>query len=588
MRRPALALLGACLGCGEASLSVVFEVPRRFADEVRSSQVRLLRPPSGATFDCAALAWGELSDDAVRLSLERQVGVAEGERAPLSDVDRTARKIVLAEALGADGAVLARGCAEVDEILGQAEVRIAGEPVPRLALATSATVGLDLGEGRAVRIEARVRDRFDVPLDGIEVEWRRADPTGRLARGMASSERGGRARLDAEAPRVPGPFRVEVRARWMDQAPLLVSGFVRPPPESGVLGGRARDYRTGRVGPNGEPGVAALLASGPGQSRVARVYRDGSGALVESMSAVIGGADATLGLIERPGEGSDRPVVITTDGWWEIQPSGEALERPAYRPPASEGPRRAVGFNPCDGSAPELLVVYGEGRAIVHRADGTRGPGFRDTLDVVAAGCVENELGAPVRLMVAAQPSLQFRLVAEARADLYWIRGWLALPDGVSIGPGVGDQPSVLIGSQLDLDDIVVSRAAVRVDGERFELAPRATNRPPAYPLATRGGDFDGDGELDTMSIVERLARDPRTPPTLALWAVYGEGDASPRLAGAADLVGGPGPTGFVDPDLLVVDLDRDGRDDVVIGERMPEDNRPSQIVVYSMGLLSP
>ncbi len=569
MRTWALAL--ALIACDDPELDLAFEVPPAYRDQLASVQLRLLRPPPALPFDCEALAFGEVGQDSLRSSLERQVGVLPGEEAPLGALDRRSPTVALAEGLDASGTAIVIGCLEVVEVTDRRPRVIRGEPVAALSLAAGATLAVD--QGAALSAEARVVDRLGNRLAEVAVRWTvvARDDLGRHVHGVTDGD--GRARLDAEAPLAPGPFRLVARPRW--GAAADVGGFVRPQPERLPFDGQVLDARVGRVGPGGEPGVVALM--GPeGQARLNRWYRRADGSAGSTSSDPIAGDAPTLGLVERPNQASDLPIVLTTAAWWEMGPTGAVRQRPGYQPPMVQGgdedpPQRLIGFTPCGGGDPEVLVVYRSGFTDVHGEDGGLLVGFREPLFAVAAGCVANNRGPEARTMVVAQPADPLQLVVEYGPNQFWVRDWLALPAGASFSPPVGGGPRLLIGAQLDRNDVVLSRARVAADSDRFELIDEGIDRPPSLPLETASGDLDGDRRLDVVALVRR----PRGE-RFGLFAALAGPPERGRLTGDVDL-----PSGLAAPRLFVLDLDGDGSDDILVVGR----GAAGSAWLYPMGL---
>lgn len=571
------ALIGA--GCSDPSFEVVFEVPPVYREDIRNVQASLLRPGASA-FDCDALAFGLVSPEALRLSLDRQLGVTPGSDSVLADVDRTGAKVVLAEGLDADGQVLVSGCSSFGEIERTEVYTIVAEPVPQLDVVAGSTLTVDIGSPLAPTVSVMLRDARGRPLPGLAVRWEVVGVAGRAGVGEVLTGADGGARLAIAAPTRAGPFTVVLRARWAPARRL--DGFVRATPLVHRLSGAALDHRSGRIGPTGQLGVVSLIQEADARYRVLRLHAGGpQGGLVESMSGPIVGTDAVLGLITPPDGAAARPIVVTNNGWWEIPADGVPIERQGYLPPGRPNtePRRLLPFTPCGGGEPQLLGVYGTGLLLVHDAEGQRVLTFGEPLDVVAAGCVGNAIGEDVRTLIVDEAGVGLRLVAETMPMSFLVRDWVAVRVGMSFTEPLAGTPRTLIGTQIDVNDFVVSRARFAVAPDRFDILTDGTDAPPELPLLTLGGDLDGDGALDLVSLYQSFRVEGPEP--YGVWVVLDRGED--RLQGAAELIGGPGATGFVDPQLLLVDIDGNGRHDILVAERSSGTGRASQVVVYPM-----
>ena len=223
-------------------------------------------------------------------------------------------------------------------------------------------------------------------------------------------------------------------------------------------------------------------------------------------------------------------------------------------------------------------------RECTAQEDGTRRTGFAGGIDVLASGCVADQTGTEFRTLVIddlINGGLQ--IAAELQPSMFAGLQWFAVAFGMSFAEPLGDSPGLLLGTQLLVNDFVVARLGLdRLDNDRFELSELGLDAPPSVPQANRGGDLDGDRNLDVVSLFGRPSAVGQ-PVQFAVWAALHANVDGRRLAGEFD-VGQPTSRA---PELFVLDLDLDGIDDVVTAEMNGEDAgaTSSAIEIYSMGL---
>ena len=100
------------------------------------------------------------------------------------------------------------------------------------------------------------------------------------------------------------------------------------------------------------------------------------------------------------------------------------------------------------------------------------------------------------RLLILEDPQQNLvvaRLVNEGFIGQYW----LAVPNGIAFAPAIGSNEKLLLGTQLAMNDVVISRYAVRTEQETLRLVERDVDRTNGIPLFTAAGDIDGDTMLD-------------------------------------------------------------------------------------------
>ncbi|MEQ9502542.1 MAG: hypothetical protein RIT81_37070 [Deltaproteobacteria bacterium] len=573
--------------CGEPEVHVRFDVPAAYRPFVDDTSLAIYLPPAGAPFTCDDLAFAQIDDDLVRASRVASIAERELEIAPLADIDRVAPKVFVAEGVDALGQRLVVGCAEVGEIGSDTEVAIRGRPVTRTTTIAS-SIQQTLGDALTAPVVVTIVDFLGQPLPGADVRWQVVGASGEGPIGRGTSDGEGRVSIDAQLPTRAGPFVLDVRVRWAEGDAAAIPGFVVPPPTIDAIEGRVFDVRAGRIGPNGEPGFVALKDGDlPRTRRVVFVYQVPGGALQMRTSQAINGTVAALGLLS-PTTGRDRPVVITESEWYEFTTDGAPLFSTAYEPPPGAlgaAPLAIHEAGPCtdDADGPYVIVSYDAPNAAIFDATGMQRGEFGGRLDTISAGCVSDEKGGLVRMLVLNQQNIGLVVAAELTPQQYALREWYAIASGMSFAPSINGSERLLLGTQLSVNDFVVSRLKIERTGPgAFELVMAGLDSPPAPPVRNRGGEVDGDGTLDVISLFTRPRVDAFEPPRYAVWGVLGREARGRRVAGDFDL---PMPE-LVDPELLLVDIDQDGADDIVIVERSASGVLvgDARVEIYSMG----
>ncbi|MBK6685657.1 MAG: hypothetical protein IPG45_14400 [Deltaproteobacteria bacterium] len=582
------------VACGDPQIHLTFPIPAEYAALTDAVTLKIYEPPAAEPFTCEDLAFGAADPDVVRISLASELP-ARDDVVPLTGIDRVGSKLFLAEGVTTDGRRLIVGCQAVGTIENDTDVELVARPTTRVRVNSRPTLARVLGRPLDGPIVLRVTDARsadpeagqDEPLLGVDVRWQVVGSGGSGASGEAVSNAMGDVAIMPALPTRAGPYQLDVKVAWAESPPEGVSGFVSPPPEQVRIPARTLAYQAGRIGPNGEPGLAALLVDQLRSVKVALIYRSPStGEILQQISDSIAADAAVLGLLDVPGRNRDRPVVITRTSWLEVGADASLIPRATYQAPISP-PRRAVPFGDCSATrAPELLVIYGSlGDTVsVYEDDGTRRTGFAGGIDVLASGCVADQTGTEFRTLVIddlINGGLQ--IAAELQPSMFAGLQWFAVAFGMSFVEPLGDSPGLLLGTQLLVNDFVVARLGLdRLDDDRFELSEIGLDAPPSVPQANRGGDLDGDRNLDVVSLFGRPSGLGQ-PVQFAVWAALHATLDGRRLAGEFD-VGQPTSRA---PELFVLDLDLDGIDDVITAEMNGEDAGATStaIEIYSMGL---
>lgn len=587
MKRSALLVLLALTACGEPSITVRFVVPAAYRANVDGTALSIYEPPQAAPFSCDDVAFNEVGDEILRASRVATIDEQEGEITPLSDIDRLAPKVLVAEGF-ATGERVVVGCVEVGEIADDETIEIQAQPTTRTGTVAE-SIQAPLNATLADPVTITVTDFRGERLGGADVRWQVIGPGGPSDIGRATSDGDGRVSIAPDLPGIAGPFVLEVRVRWAEQAPEPIPGFVVPNAEVMELSGRIFDVRSGHVGPNGEPGFVALAGTDIlGSRRLIFVYRASSGGeLLTRVGQSVPAVSAALGLLDVPGEDRDRAIMVTDDAWYEYTTDGQPLRSDAYEPPPRARGAAPLSIHPAGGcpvpsTGPSVVISYDAEDAGIYEQNGLLTIAFNQRIEALAGGCVTDEKGTPTRMLVLNQRDIGLVVAAELTPAQFAVREWFAVPSGMSFAR-VDARTSVLLGTQLVVNDFVVSRLTIqRTMADQFDLVMQGLDSPPAPPTRNRGGKIDDDELLDVVSLFTR-PRFVGEPARYALWAALGVEHRGRRIAGDFDL---PQPE-LIAPEMMLLDLDQNAKDDVVIVERSAFDllATTARVEIYSMGL---
>jgi hypothetical protein len=576
VRFTALALLATA--CGSPNLDVTFSIDPKYRDAINTVTLRVYHPLPAAPFDCDMLAFGQVDPDVLRLSLVTEISLVTTSEAPL-EVDRTASKLFWAEGLDGSGRRIVTGCAEQAEVSSDTEVVITSEPTKLVTVVQSPSLSVPMGGTLQEPIIFAVTDLDRAPLNGVEVRWDIEGAGGSGSNGSATTAENGNASILPALPTRPGPFILDVAIRWVEGDPEAVTGFVQPEAEMQTLPGDALDYRAGPIGPAAEPGFVALINTGVSTYQIAFVYQNGSGQLEQRLSQSFVTTAPRLGLIEATREGERaRAIVLGLDDWVEVEADGDVIPRAGYQPPAGLAPVAIEMSTSCEpGSPPQIFVSYEANVIGIFDSDalGTLFETETD-LDMIASGCVTDAMtGGVIRLLVLDDSQNLF--VAALSDNRFFGEAWFSVPNGIGFAPAIGDsRDRLLLGTQLSVNEIVISRFVVNRGAMSLTLVSRGVDSPNGFPIYTQGGDIDGDDLLDVVSLVDQGTIED--PLRFAVWSALGRERAGHRITG--DFPVEPN-CDLTAPEMMVVDLDRDGSDDIIVGDL-------TCFAVYRMGDRAP
>jgi len=582
-----VALLSACT---DPALNIQFDIPGRYRSAIVNANLRVLEPPVLEPFDCEALAFSRIAPDVIRLSTVLEVRARASENVPLAELDRLSTKLLVADGLDDDGETLVTGCYGVGEVDGVLEATVIGEPIAIVSAPTNTATAPPGALTAPVVFE--IKDRLGQQLADIDAQWKVTGGGGMGDSGDAISGSDGRLRIEPRAPSRAGPFLLSVRVRWGTPTPAIVPGAVTPSKDVEMLPGRAVMYRSGNVGPTGQAGLAILVDTGVSR-HVVVFYREGT-QYMRTTSAPVS-ADAILGVLEEIREptttGRDRIIAIDGNDWMEIRPDG-SIDRKALVTPGFGLPINIVSATECrTGSPPRVVVGFDDGQLAAYGADGAvldghfanrLGAGL--SLEVLASGCVDVEQTGPVRTYVLSPGSLPLILIGERSLSDIAIGNWIALTSAIGFAPFTKSNVGLLLGTQIDGNDFVLARARARITGMvpnlRFELIDEGTDRVPddLSPLVTTAGSLDAVNRLDVVSLFGSSS-DGRVIDGFQIWSFLGLEESGRRISGP--LVNAL--PQMTNPDLHLLDIDRDGTTDLLVGDR-PTSASTTRIEIYRLG----
>ena len=579
------AVIASVAACADPRLDVIFPIPDSFRADVSEIELSILDLRGAEPFTCDDVARQEVGDEVLENSTEQQFRIGPSARQEIEEIRRVEPKMFLARGFSADGTLLLIGCAEVAEIVEDTTITLDPEPIPVLSSIERLPLSASLADPalQVAQVEVVARDRRGELVVGLDVSWQVIGPGQEGASGFGTTDANGVVVFSPARPTRPGPFFLELTARWA--TPVTTSGLVLPAPVSTSLfpaEGVVVATLPGRVGPAGEPGVVALVRDqqGPlngGRAQTITLYFDRSagGFLSQSSNWITdffstrSGTDplidVAIGFLDQR---DVRDRVILASGPRRIvaelsEDTSTLIERPWTPPAGTLGLLDAVHpFGSCAGGPPSFLAGFTDGAFGVYAEDGTLVANSDATFSTgqryVSSGCVAANDGTLRRVVLLDTGFLPSPFIVEdLDPDVPGIIGgqWLAVPDTIVFSRPLPQQPPALMGAQIRLDQIVVTRASLNIEAD--DQGSFATtsyiddNELPGVPFALDSGDLDGDGLLD------KVALSPLGDSAM-LWTVLGREHREENVAGGIVLpAAGAG-------QLFIFDFDGDGKDDIL------------------------
>lgn len=548
-----------------------------------------------STLDCEAIEYGDASDvelQAAQVASETLTANA----APAGNLDnlsRTDPKLVVARAYRSDGVLLAAGCSEKDEVVGDDSVTVTTEPAAVASVRLADTSLTTDRYGVAV-------DTFDVngvAIDGRQVWWRVWGPSGTKPYQQGSlttpaidgvqqdsvwqppspsCSQDGTATIHPMPPDMVSGYAIQTRVAWATAQPPLITGIT------------TIDL------------AATPLTTPPGSSKFCALGRDATGPAIVCLES--GGANVNAYRITSGGNLSQEPeMTFATPKPFAVfsLPDGSGTDVYAVMPSGAPvrvfGPGTAQAL-PCTGcnllSFDDVLVApscaMGQSPLVLlHDPTGVgSGTNKQHVLAVDAVTGAVSAIALPVDLALNSagcaseldangQPTTTqvIALDAAALGVSSGASGSVALSGCTSGGPNLltckstslptagaplgfttGMVPEMIV-PDIDATGVVLSTAVLGSDGRLLELS-----RQPAagVPHLIVSGKFDNDGATD-------LAFDIQGQHGVNLFDLtYARLVDGQPLAAIAPLRSAATKVGLVMSDLFTADLDGNGTDDLV------------------------
>ncbi|HVV87801.1 MAG TPA: hypothetical protein VHE35_32400 [Kofleriaceae bacterium] len=573
---------------GEASATITIRAVAadRLGVEPPPGQPSWPRDPSRHPGDPASCDEVELA----RVPADTLAGatVSQAADGTLADVPRLGHKLIVAEVLGPGGQRQALGCAPVDDIEHDTHVTVPMAPashaiqLTRLSAVAAGGGGPDLADKVYLLAAAVPPDASgnDAQLGGLDVQVDRYDRRGLVDSTMTTTEAGGgkmiAGLLDGA---MPGPVEALIRLRDAVE-PLRIglwNAWARVPIDG-------HDSLRLDAAPGTRPSGAAGLVLLPGDDTphwiVAASYvdaADGPELIAVGPKAGVLQTRRLRGVTGAPVVWMQHLYVVTSDGWHQVEPAGTDTlvlgPRIASDPQAGSAASEVVAVKPCPDSTPLMLVRRAAGTDYVaYTAPGQPARGGNLSFDrlenaigdrsVIDGMCVDGDGGT-------AQPILVLESTAgELQAIGYLGDGPgadtlnpLSLPGIAALADYTGSQQGArgLVGFVADSGPRVRSfRFTSAFETDHVVMPTDAIDAPLASPpVALAATDLDYDGSPDVVSLLPAAGG-------VRLQVVYTQFvDGEPMTATSPTIDLGRDATDR--PRLRVVDVDDDGKDDIVV-----------------------
>jgi len=562
-------------GCSDISVDVAFDVPDGYQELIDTVALDVVAPGE-PPFGCRDLELGAVDEDQVDALVVDRALVGPGRADPrLDGVPRTGRKLFYARAYNPLGQLVAAGCAEHDLVDGDVDIAIEGRPA---AYVSARDATLDRGE--LTRLQVALSDAHGAPLGGVRSRYSVVAARGATPERESTSNSDGSLDLTLDSPAWDGPQAVDLDVSWQANQIEPVTGFRTPPVELALEIppadapqdlAPARAYQIGRIGPDGEMGVAVLGPPTEAGDRFVHMFI-GSAEPITSEIAVRAGA---LGMVAAGAR--DRLLVLDADAWHEIGPDGAVTTHPESLGLPGDATLIVPLPTECVAGAPRdrMLIDTGAGVVMLGADLEPRGsPLAAPDAALVAAGCLLGT-GDVYPSAVFEREGGAFQLMAEIGGARPAVLPAL-VRRGIAFTPQIGDSATAgpyLLVNRLEVDGESIARySLVRGPEDRLALDVELEDEVAGLSLATAGGDFDDDDQLDVAGLL--LLSDLDQEQEVRFFMALGATLEDQRLAGVSDAraTGSLGTQRFLDSQLLSADLDGDGVDELIIASRTRAD----------------
>ncbi len=550
--------------CDNSSLDVQLTIPDIYQDQVRSVALSVIVPPQGAPFACEDIAFGLVTEEFVRANTVEEVRLSTGGNGALNSVPRRGTKLFWARGYDQSGEQIVAGCAETGDISGKQEIEISGEPVTIVVLPALSPTELP---GRTTKV--LVTDAMGTPTSDIEVRWTRTASGSEPETTEVVTDTAGQLAVVIGQLVYPGPVAVDLKAKWNRGDTPVLLGFRSPSSANTIsdtlpnyLNVDTRDltpkYETGRFGPSGQTGFAALTGENSDQKRQVFVrYYDNTISDFETVTSdpLPGGVNTIVALRET---GRDRILGVGPMGIVEILPDGSLT--PVATRDNTEVIRSIFPLADCEQPLTTqsfLLTTLSDNRSAIDSSGQDVSSPFAENSiagKAIASGCLSIS-GKLRRTVVYSNGQVTTLLTIVDGLPRKTALG--VIPSGVGFIEDDGE--SLLLATTLSVSgtDIVRFRISTVADSA-LSVEPITSDATPSFSLSTTAGDIDGDGLTDVASIVSVLGSGEDA--TYRIFISLGLQAASGRVAAVSGQLRGERPR------LFLRDFDGDGHEDLLIG----------------------
>ncbi len=542
------------IACSDPSLEVRFHIPNDYREDVKSASLSVILPPLGSPFDCEDIAFGNVSDETVRANTVEEVRLRDGSRADLGAIPREEDKLLLARGFDEAGDEVVAGCATYGLVGNGAQVQIDG------AIVTFASMPSQEQENREA--EVRITDVHGQVASGVDVRWTTTVPGANPQTDMAQTDENGIVLVEVAVPPLPGPISVSIHARWARNEPLKVSGLFIPTPtfshRFGDEDGRGDPedfYQLGRVGPNGEMGLAAM---GPSNTIHVAYFDGGADFHVQESEPLPGSA---LGVALLTDGARDRVFTTSLVNLIEILSNGTFVSTSLGQ--VIPAVRRFFPLGNCsDPNNIEALLTLSTNNSLrVIRNGQIEETIFSDEMLVGvprASGCLSS--GGVLRRSIVYTDEQEVSLLVDDGADEPRQTTLGILPSGIAFSPKTTGEDALLIATTLGIEGTDIARLhAVPVNESELSIELVTKDATPTFARSIATGDFDNDGLTDIAAVL--VFGDTGDNTNYRLYMSMGQKAGESRIIGLSGSREAMGRR----PSIFVRDFNADDNDDIVI-----------------------
>jgi hypothetical protein len=589
-------VIGAALaGCQDPTIEVRIVVPTTphdYADDLATMSLAVL----ATDYTCDDAAYGEIDEGVVALAEVAGTTAEIGDPLAIDGVPRLGTKLFIAEGRNADAERVVAGCTPLGDVEDDVVVEIVTEAIGELVVAPHFADQPAPGELGVV-----VDDGFlaPAPLPGRGVRWKVLTcPAEQVTAGDADPTDGaGATTVEVTAPPGYGPRPIQLRARWAEPQPAVVSTFqspdeiTRPIGASCPAGLEVATAAWAPMKPGGGNVAIAGLARGGGAAHLYVAAWTGD-ASIQGCSADVGDVD-TFAVI-RGGIGEPDTLVVVDEAMihvYGVSTAGTGLlvteivtrawTNPTVDPPKAVVPVRACGRE--SGEQDFVLVQLSNDQILAFGNNSMPLPDnpFATVINTVlpelavdgvlpellVSGCLAGEeppaaqgVILEVQRQVLDDPSTLRPRFLVVDGSTYGL-GFVALPvpsfGAVGFTPIREAEDPYLLGGTIDPSGPKVVRWRLTLIGETLQLREDRVDDALGPPASLAYGDLDGDGAPDTVwGLVDAIAggvEESRVQVSLGC----GEGE---------DAINGISPTLATGAAAVFLAREEDGTSDLMIG----------------------